>query len=190
MLGTHASYLMIRKLFTIHLTSVTMFVFRIISVRWVPFIFVSPKDLHILIKFLINEDETIGSDGLNIHGPDSVISMVDWTLGNHNFGETVCIIHADNYVGQKKNQYVLGYFMWRVMTGQHSQIEYKMQAYDGISIFRPGLMSPELSLKKMFVLSGKLTSNLYKTIALLVLSVQMLFAQVVLARVRSCICLQ
>ena len=35
-----------------------------------------PKQLN----FLINEDETIGPDGTSAHGPDSVISMVDWTL--------------------------------------------------------------------------------------------------------------
>ncbi len=29
--------------------------------------------------------------------------------------------------GQNKNRYVLGYFMWRVMTGQHRLIEYHMQ---------------------------------------------------------------
>ncbi|KAJ8313354.1 hypothetical protein KUTeg_009140 [Tegillarca granosa] len=82
-----------------------------------------PKKLN----FLINEDETIGLDGSNIHAPDSVFSMVDWALENHNSGETVCSIHADNFGGQNKKQYVLGYFMWRVMTGQHSQIYYKVQ---------------------------------------------------------------
>ncbi|KAJ8313350.1 hypothetical protein KUTeg_009136 [Tegillarca granosa] len=50
-----------------------------------------------------------------------------WALENHNSGETVCSIHADNCGGQNKKQYVLGYFMWRVMTGQHSQIYYKVQ---------------------------------------------------------------
>ena len=31
-----------------------------------------PKQLN----FLINENETIGPDGANVHGPDSVISML------------------------------------------------------------------------------------------------------------------
>ncbi|XP_078328084.1 uncharacterized protein LOC144623518 [Crassostrea virginica] len=82
-----------------------------------------PKQLY----FLINENETIGPDGANVHGPDSVISMLDWALENHHSGETSCTIHADNCCGQNKNQYVLGYFMWRVMTKQHHRIEYKMQ---------------------------------------------------------------
>lgn len=29
--------------------------------------------------------------------------------------------------GQNKNQFVIGYFMWRVMTGRHTQLEYLMQ---------------------------------------------------------------
>lgn len=68
-----------------------------------------PKQLN----FLINEDETIGPDGTKVHGPDFVMSMLDWTLENHNSGEMsiFCTIHADNCCGQNKNQYVIGYFM-------------------------------------------------------------------------------
>ncbi|XP_053392013.1 uncharacterized protein LOC128554725 isoform X2 [Mercenaria mercenaria] len=33
--------------------------------------------------------------------------------------------HSDE--SQNKNQYVIGYFMWRVMTGRHQEIEYHMQ---------------------------------------------------------------
>uniref|UniRef100_A0A8W8N980 DUF7869 domain-containing protein n=1 Tax=Magallana gigas TaxID=29159 RepID=A0A8W8N980_MAGGI len=82
-----------------------------------------PKQLN----FLINENETIGPDGTKVHGPDSVISMLDWALQNHNSDETSCTIHADNCCGQNKNQYVIGYLMWRVMTKQHNRIEFKMQ---------------------------------------------------------------
>lgn len=62
-----------------------------------------------------------------MHGPDSVISMLDWALENHNSGEMSCTIHADSCCGQNKNQCVIGYFMWRVMTKQHNRIELKMQ---------------------------------------------------------------
>lgn len=79
------------------------------------------------LNFLINENETIGPDGTKVHGPDSVISMLDWALQNHNSDEPSCTIHADNCCGQNKNQYVIGYFMWRVMTKQHNRIEFKMQ---------------------------------------------------------------
>lgn len=79
------------------------------------------------LNFLINENETIGPDGTKVHGPDSVISMLDWALQNHNSDETSCTIHADNCCGQNKNQYVIGFFMWRVMTKQHNIIEFKIQ---------------------------------------------------------------
>lgn len=32
-----------------------------------------------------------------------------------------------SFSGQNKNRYVIGYFMWRVMTGRHDSIEYLMQ---------------------------------------------------------------
>ena len=81
-----------------------------------------PKQLN----FLINEDdETLGIYGTSV--PDSVISMVDWILQNYNSRETSCTLRANNCGGQNKNQYVIGYFKWRNMTGQHENIEYKMQ---------------------------------------------------------------
>lgn len=79
------------------------------------------------INFLIDENETIGKDGTSTHGPNSVISMIDWALQTYHSNETTCTIHADNCPGQNKNKYVLGYLMWRVMTGRHERIEYMMQ---------------------------------------------------------------
>jgi hypothetical protein len=35
------------------------------------------------LNFLIDVDQTIGRDGKGTHGPDAVLSMVDWTLQNH-----------------------------------------------------------------------------------------------------------
>ncbi|XP_053386664.1 uncharacterized protein LOC128550843 [Mercenaria mercenaria] len=82
-----------------------------------------PKQLN----FLIDENETIGKDGTSTHGPNAVISMIDYAMNSYSTGETKCAIHADNCPGQNKNQYVIGYFMWRVMTGRHQEIEYHMQ---------------------------------------------------------------
>lgn len=62
-----------------------------------------------------------------MHGLDSVISMLDWALENHNSGEMSRTIHTDNCCGQNQNQYVIGYFMWRVMTKQLNRIEVNMQ---------------------------------------------------------------
>ena len=102
-----------------------------------PVYFLSLRKVHIFgfridgtpkqLNFLINEDESIGQDGTCAHGPDSVISMIDWALATHGCGETKCTFHADNCGGQNKNKYVIGYFMWRVMTGQHEEITYMMQ---------------------------------------------------------------
>ena len=37
-------------------------------------------------------------------------------------GEKKVFLHADNCVGQNKNNYVLWYLMWRVLTGRHSEV--------------------------------------------------------------------
>lgn len=43
------------------------------------------------------------------------------------------VVTVSNYLtyylisGQNKNKFMLGYFMWRVMTGQSSTVEYLMQ---------------------------------------------------------------
>ena len=34
-------------------------------------------------EFLIDENETIGKDGASSHGPDAVISMIDWALSEY-----------------------------------------------------------------------------------------------------------
>ncbi|XP_048771609.1 uncharacterized protein LOC125677540 [Ostrea edulis] len=79
------------------------------------------------LNYIIDEDQTIGADGTLTNGPNAVISMLDHALSEHGFGEMTCSLHADNCSGQNKNQYVLGYLCWRVMTGRHSDINYSMQ---------------------------------------------------------------
>ncbi|KAH3714846.1 hypothetical protein DPMN_057548 [Dreissena polymorpha] len=54
-----------------------------------------PKQLN----FLIDESETMGIDGTQTHGPNSVISMLDMVLDTHGRGESTCSIHADNCPG-------------------------------------------------------------------------------------------
>ena len=58
-----------------------------------------PKQLN----FLIDESETIGPDGTATHGPNAVISMIDWALQTYSSGETTCKIHADNCPGMYMN---------------------------------------------------------------------------------------
>ncbi|XP_052797705.1 uncharacterized protein LOC128229867 [Mya arenaria] len=107
-------YRQMGPLFFLSLRKISIFGFRI------------DGDPHQL-NFLIDENETLGKDGSKSHGPDAVISMIDWALQNYGGQSTSCSIHADNCPGQNKNKYLVGYFMWRVMTEQHSTIEYLMQ---------------------------------------------------------------
>ena len=71
-------------------------------------------------NYLIDEDNSIGTNGANTHGPNSVISMLD--LCTHNLHETWCHLHCDNCVGQNKNNYVIGYLAWRTITGKHQEV--------------------------------------------------------------------
>ncbi|CAC5369395.1 unnamed protein product [Mytilus coruscus] len=70
--------------------------------------------------YLIDEAESIGK------GAHSVVSMVHYYFNKFGHGETDAKIHFDNCTGQNKNNVVLWYALWRVMTGLHKSIEYSM----------------------------------------------------------------
>ncbi|CAC5424720.1 unnamed protein product [Mytilus coruscus] len=70
--------------------------------------------------YLIDEAESIGE------GAHSVVSMVHHYFNKFGHGETDAKIHFDNCTGQNKNNVVLWYALWRVMTGLHKSIEYSM----------------------------------------------------------------
>ena len=80
-----------------------------------------PKQLN----FLIDEADSIGKDGSHTHGPDSVISMLDWALNSYTTESFT--MHAYNCGGQNKNQFMMGYLMWRILTGRQKKITYLMQ---------------------------------------------------------------
>lgn len=50
-------------------------------------------------------------------GANSVISIVHHYFNRYGYGETDCRIHFDNCSGQNKNNMVLWYGLWRVITG-------------------------------------------------------------------------
>ena len=58
-------------------------------------------------------------------GTQAVISLRECAIQAYGSDGRTSKLHADHY--QNKNKHVLGYFMWRVMTGQHYTIEYLMQ---------------------------------------------------------------
>ena len=52
------------------------------------------------LNFVIDEDQTLGLDGKSTHGPDAVISMLDWAMQNYESDAETCVIHADNCPGK------------------------------------------------------------------------------------------
>ncbi len=68
------------------------------------------------VLFLTDESETKGKGSL------AVISMLDAFFRLHGLGECEARLHADNCVGQNKNNYLMWYLMWRVMNGLHEKI--------------------------------------------------------------------
>ena len=74
------------------------------------------------VNYLIDEDNSIGVNGINTHGPNSVISMLDHYFTKHALQESNCHLHCDNCVGQNKSNYVTGYLAWRIIKGKHQEI--------------------------------------------------------------------
>ena len=72
----------------------------------------------IQINYLIEESEHVGK------GADTVISLVHNYFELHSLGEKSLIIHADNCSGQNKNNAMIQYLAWRVMTKKHERIRY------------------------------------------------------------------
>lgn len=75
-------------------------------------------------------------------GSENVFCMLTIVLVSYHYiaNDKPCKTHAEHAIpsltmlrgfliktGQNKNQYMLGYLCWRVMTGRHEEIEYSMQ---------------------------------------------------------------
>ncbi|CAG8770072.1 1778_t:CDS:1, partial [Ambispora leptoticha] len=70
------------------------------------------------INYLIPEDQSVKK------GPNTLISLVHHYFATHGLGEKRVVIHADNCVGQNKNNAMIKYLSWRVMNGLHDTITY------------------------------------------------------------------
>ena len=68
------------------------------------------------INFVIDEASDVGK------GANAVVSMLDYFFNHHGLGETTVSLHADNCTGQNKNNTMMQYLMWRVLTGLHHNI--------------------------------------------------------------------
>ena len=69
------------------------------------------------VNYLIDEADFLEKDA------NTVISLLDHFFANHGLGEKSVYLTADNCVGQNKNNNVLQYLLYRVLTGLHDRIE-------------------------------------------------------------------
>jgi len=70
-----------------------------------------------MVLFLIDESVCITK------GANCVISLLDYFFLNFGLKEKTVYLHADNCSGQNKNNAMLHYLLWRVMTGRHDEIQ-------------------------------------------------------------------
>ena len=63
------------------------------------------------MNFLTDESGEVGK------GANAVVSRLHYFFEVHGLGETDVYLHADNCTGQNKNNTMVQYLMWRVMTG-------------------------------------------------------------------------
>lgn len=74
------------------------------------------EPLGFQVNYLIDEDDDPGK------GANATVSMLDHFLSSHGVHETKLSLHADNCVGQNKNNVLMQYLLWRVMTGLNETI--------------------------------------------------------------------
>ena len=68
------------------------------------------------VNFVIDEASDTGK------GANTVVSLLDLYFSHYGFCETTTSLHADNCSGQNKNNTMMQYLMWRVLTGLHQSI--------------------------------------------------------------------
>ena len=70
------------------------------------------------VNFVIDEASNTGK------GANTVVSMLDYFFSHYGLGESTASLHADNCCGQNKNNTMVQYLMWRVLTGLHHSIRF------------------------------------------------------------------
>lgn len=68
------------------------------------------------VNFLCDESGDCGK------GANTVVSQLHYFLENHGMGEQDVYLHADNCTGQNKNNCMIQYLLWRVLTQRHTNI--------------------------------------------------------------------
>ena len=69
------------------------------------------------INYLIDEADFLDKDA------NTVISLLDHFFSNYGLGEITAYLTADNCVGQNKNNALIQYLMYRILSNLHSRIE-------------------------------------------------------------------
>ncbi|KAK3765711.1 hypothetical protein RRG08_026185 [Elysia crispata] len=77
---------------------------------------VNSEGCGVQVNYLIDEAHSTGKGG------NVVISLMHDYLENHSLGETDLHLHADNCAGQKKNNQMLWYLMWRCLMQRNQSI--------------------------------------------------------------------
>ena len=77
---------------------------------------VSCEGLKKQVNFLLDESWDYGK------GANTVISMLHYFFEHYGLGETEVHLHADNCCCQNKNNAMIQYLLWRVLTGKHKKI--------------------------------------------------------------------
>ena len=67
---------------------------------------VACEPLNFQVNYLIDEDDDPGK------GANATISMLDHFLKNHAIQASQLCLHADNCVGQNKNNFLMQYLLW------------------------------------------------------------------------------
>jgi hypothetical protein len=68
------------------------------------------------VNYLIDEACDTGK------GSNTIVSLLHHFFHHHGLGEREVHLHADNCVGQNKNNTMLHYLLWRVLVGLHTRI--------------------------------------------------------------------
>ena len=68
------------------------------------------------VNFLTDEAGDCGK------GANAVLSRLHYFFHHHGLGEKDVYLHADNCTGQNKNNCMIQYLMWRVLTNRHTNI--------------------------------------------------------------------
>ncbi len=78
---------------------------------------VTCEPLSFQVNYLIDENDDPGK------GANATVSMLHHFLDSHSVHEEHLKLHADNCVGQNKNNILMQYLMWRLWTGRNKTIE-------------------------------------------------------------------